>query len=590
MRQNDKIMKKSINRGIKMDNLTYDLSLKNEMDDFQVEFDCLSNLSSFIDDKRQYIDSQINNLDGKIEVLQKKIDECNAEIERLTYHGDTGDLILAVSSGVIAAVIDMVFVGECGLFKEASETAKDKFQNDLGRTHESLNRYIMKYARKNGYTGEEDLSKAISFLEKKFPVAQDNVWKCKKISSSKTHHLDDLAHHPTFLGLIAAIAVQYFGVAVFANRDGKVNFVFKPTKKELINIVILVVFTGLINWLVNIAENKMLECDKEIPKPIRKLIKNLRKAPIALAILKTFRNWKGHLISDMGGSKNTAGKGQGIPGFFLSFLKELSMLPILKDSKLPKILNDLYLHNKDSSLTNKLDLRAELTVCKSQCIPVIVNEMVVRTVYFVRHLIIESQGKKARDIEWSRVIPFYNRTIARMMTVATGTFTAIDLMDAAVETSIKNPNTCMSPYVFLGKMLVRVNFVGIGRFAIAVTTDVGMGIKKVRTENERSVLIQNLILSGQAKMYYRLADSQLAMVELYDTSIKVYDNEIAMWKQVEQTQKSIDELYCTIYYIGKFYAKSFEKMNTSLDKIEDSVTTIRENDPKFINELLQHLK
>ncbi len=580
-----------------MNNADYDVSLKTELDDLQVEFECSSTLPGLIDDKRQLIYTRLEELDSKIAECQKEVDRYNAEIERLTYNGDTGDLILAVSSGVLTGVLDIVFVGECGLFKNASDSAKEKFQKDLGSTHESLNKFILNYAKKKGYKGDR-LSGAINFLEKKYPVAQDNVWKGKGVSSPKTHHLDDLAHHPSVLGLISAIAVQYLRISVFANKNGDVKVLFvKPTKKEILQIIVPVVLSGLIFWLVNLAEKKMIEYDEELPKPIRKIVENLHKAPIALSLLKTSLNWMGHLVSDMGGSKNTAGGGEGIPGLFLSFFKELSMLPGLKDSKLPKYLNDLYRNNNNSkleelglSLTNKLDLRAELTVAKEQCMPVIVNEVIVRSVYFIRHLIIESKDKDVKDIEWSRVIPFYNRTIVRMMTVATGTFTAVDLIDAAAETAIKNPEACASVPTFLGAMLLRVNFVGIGRFAIAVTTDVAMGVKKVRDESERAVLMQNLILSGEAKMYYKLADTHLEIANLHNTEADMYDTEASMWKQVEQTQESMEELYGFVNKVGNYYAKAIENMNASFDAIEESVEDIREEDPEFIDELLKRLK
>lgn len=580
-----------------MNDSEYDVSLKAELDDLQVEFECSSILPNIIDDKRQFIYTRIEELDGKISECQKDIDEYNAEIERLTYNGDTGDLILAVSSGILAGVLDIVFIGECGLFKNASDSAKEIFQKDLGNTHESLNKFIIWFAKMKGYKGR-GLPNAINYLEKKYPVAQDNVWSGKGISSPKTHHLDDLAHHPSVIGLVSAIAVQYLRISFFANRGGDVKVLFvKPTKKEILQIIVPVIVSGFIFWLVNLAEKKMVKFDEDLPKPIRKIVDNLHAAPIALSILKTSLNWMGHLVSDMGGSHSTAGAGEGIPGFFLSLLKELSMLPGFKDSKLPKALNDLYRHNQNKqleeiglSLTNKLDLRAELTIAKEQCMPVIVNEAIVRSVFFVRHLIIESKDKELKDIEWSRVIPFYNRTIVRMMTVATGTFTAVDLIDAAAETAIRHPEACTSVPTFLGTMLLRVNFVGIGRFAIAVTTDVAMGVKKVRDESERAVLMQNLILSGEAKMYYKLADAHLEMANLHNTEADMYDAEASMWKQVEQTQESMEELYCFANKVGNYYAKAIGNMNASFDRIEESVADIREEDPEFIDELLKRLK
>ena len=40
--------------------------------------------------------------------------------------------------------------------------------------------------------------------------------------------------------------------------------------------------------------------------------------------------WAMHLIGDMAGSSATPGKGTGIPGVILSFLKEVSALPFFQ--------------------------------------------------------------------------------------------------------------------------------------------------------------------------------------------------------------------------------------------------------------------
>lgn len=55
----------------------------------------------------------------------------------------------------------------------------------------------------------------------------------------------------------------------------------------------------------------------------------------------------------MGGSKNTAGGGMGIPGILISLLYEVASLPVLKDSGLPAFVNNLY-------EKQKIDLRHEL--------------------------------------------------------------------------------------------------------------------------------------------------------------------------------------------------------------------------------------
>lgn len=76
---------------------------------------------------------------------------------------------------------------------------------------------------------------------------------------------------------------------------------------------------------------------------------------------------------------------------------------------------------------------------KRQSIPVVVNEMLVRGVYFVRRFIDEIKEKGAVDkINWHNCIPINNRTLQRMVTVASGTFMAVDLADAFIESAIES--------------------------------------------------------------------------------------------------------------------------------------------------------
>jgi len=402
------------------------------------------------------------------------------ELERLTNHAEGLDYALAASSGVIAGLIDVFFVGELGIFKDASEAAKNAFQVDKGHVHEKMNRYIEYYAKGKGYDGRKGLTGAIEFMEKKYPVLQDNVWSGKGISSTKTHHLDDLAHHPTLLGLLSAIMVQYLRLSTFAGKDGKVTFLLVETdKKELIKIFAPVVLSGFLKWIIYMAEREdVVEID-DLPKPIQILIRKIHLIPVIIPLLKVVDNWYGHLVSDMGGSKNTPGGGTGISGIFLSFFKEISMLPGIDKSSLPQVLNNLYQGTKNSPLTDKLDLRTEVTFLKKQMLPVIINEVLVRTSFMIHHLIKELQTNDIQHLHWNSVIPFYNRSIVRLMTISTGTMEAIDIADAAIRATLKSGGTLPG---FAIQFCLRINFVGIGRFGIACATDVAMGIKKERLE------------------------------------------------------------------------------------------------------------
>lgn len=543
------------------------VSQKLQCEDLEVEFDVLPVVDPDVykDPRELEIYRGVSSVEAQLAATQKKIDEINSEIDRLTNHADGVDYTVAVASGILCGLMDSFFVGELGLFENANDAAKERFRNTKGSVHNSVNRLIEKYAKARGYQGD-GLKGAIAFLEKKFPVAQDNVWHGKGYSSTKTHHIDDIAHHPSILGLFSAILVYYFGLSTFINKDGKVTF--DLTNAHFKEFIALIIICGTIKWLTNIAEQKVIPCfDDDVPKPIQILIQNLHKAPAVISILKVVDNWFGHMVSDMGGSKNTAGGGTGIPGLFISFLKELTLLPGIKNSKLPKFINALYQNTKDSPLTDKLDLRTELAVVKEQGTPVFINEVVVRTFFFVRRILVESNTASViSEIDWESVLPFGNRTIVRMMTIASGTFTAVDMADAAIHAAGKSGGTLPG---FVAQMVLRINFVGVGRFAIAVGSDAKMGVQRSRARDERIALYSEMTALTNAKVFYKQA---------------------GMWIAAENTGETIEQACNAAEAAGAYYMEAMEDIDESLSKIETYLPAVKEKNPGLTDEMLDILK
>lgn len=478
-------------------------------DDFCVEFAIEPyELTSSLSEEQRKIFDAIKSIEAEQNYIDTRIDELNLEIDRLTNHADNADYMLSVGVGVLSALIDSFFVGEFD------------FANAKTNSHRQINNFIMKYAKMNGYK-ENRLDGAIAFLEKRFPVLQDNIWKGGGIGvGTKNHHLADLAHHPTPLGLLASVIVQFFRLGLFVNKDGEWKITFVSTDaKDLFKIWSPIVISGVLLWLINVAESKYKdEIDRKIPKPIQKIIKLLAASPAIISILKAVINWAGHLVSDMGGSKNTAGGGMGIPGLFVSLLHELSSLPLLKETDLPRYVNDLY-------TKEKFDLRSEFAVIKElgrQSIPVLLGDMLVRTFYFVRHIILEyNKNNNFKDINWNNVVPLNNRTIARMIMIESGVFTALDLADAAIRSGIKNgpPNNPL----FWKDVILHVNFVGIGKFAIAVGTDICMGINREKAVKERLILINKQLTLQNAKVFYLQENMWLEAKNTYEAFVSLSD-------------------------------------------------------------------
>ena len=416
------------------------------------------------------------------EALEKRLQQLNDELERFTVHDNTVEYAYAVAVGIVAGWLDSMIFSDLTAFSP-----------DIALSHKTVNNFIQEYAKSRGI-GKDRLKDAIRELEEAFPVAQDNVWKGAGIGvSAKNHHLADLAHHPTPAGLIAALMVQFLRVGTFVNKNGEWHFLIVDTSiKDIAGIAIPAIITGILNWLVNISEEKYeAKTGEEMPDAIRKLAHSIASTPAIIEVAKCADTWFGHLVSDMGGSKNTAGQGMGIPGIFLSLLYELSALPIFKETGLTAVLNDLYENHK-------LDLRHELAYSeqlKNQAISVVYIEVFIRVVCMIYHLEFELLArKKLKDINWRYVIPFANRTVDRMLAVAFMTFNVIDTGDAAVRAAIESGGNWV---IFAGRFVARYNYVAAGRAALAVVREFSNEKKEAQLIHERM-----LLMDAKAHMMY----------------------------------------------------------------------------------------
>lgn len=511
------------------------VSYKQELvdDDFVVEYEVVpvfspSDLQSSL---KNEICNAISDLDKRIDFIDNEVAKLNSEIERYTNNADWLDYTVAVSSGVLCGMIDSFFVGE-------TEINKEKIQK---------------------------------FLEEKYHTAHDSGYKHKTegdhwIDSAMFHRLDDLAHHPTLLGLVASILSRYLRLVIFIDgTDGKPHIFFSDTSsgntkkrelKDLMKAWVGAIIGGICLWLVHVAEKKYEEInDEKMPKPLKKIVKAIGTMPMIIEVLKAVDVWVGHMMSDVSTS-------QGIPGIFLSLLKELSVLPILRNTNFRVYVDSLY--RKGEQNLNEWG-GVVFTAAKKQAIPVLINETITRSFYFVRHLIEEYKAHNDwKSVNWENVISFKNRTIVRMLTISTGTFTTIDLADAAIRSAVKNAGQVASP-TFWKDFILRVNFVGIGRLAIAIGTDVGMGMKKSALENKRMVLMSEQIELLNARVFY------------YQEN---------MWLQIDATEQSLEDLEKYIDYSANVFSDSYSDIEKSIENIGKYIPEMEKKNPGLKQQLL----
>mgnify|MGYP000567039779 FL=1 len=114
-----------------------------------------------------------------------------------------------------------------------------------------------------------------------------------------------------------------------------------------------------------------------------------------------------------------------------------------------------------------------------------------------------------------------------------------------------------------------MNFVGVGRFAIAAGTDIGMGIKRNKLRNERMQLYTTSIRLLNAKVYYCEAN---------------------MWIAAEDAGKSIEEAYQVMIVSVERYQESIQQISEDMKKLDKLIPEAEKNNPGLTDDIYDILK
>ena len=432
--------------------------------------------------------------------LNQKIFDLDQKIGMLSSQADSWDYFVSIASGLLCAALDILWVGEFDLAR------------GRGIADEQVNEFVKKTAKMLGCE-DDDLTSAVKFLEKKFPLAADG--NTADFGGGLQHHLRDFAHHPTVVGLAFSILTQFTEKSYGTDKEGR--FI-----------------------VVNVPETHKMFIGDDVPTKI-----------FYGTVI-----WFFHLVSDVAGSSSSVGKtgGTGIPGPILALAKELSALPIFQNIMIgeyspsvwiSKLFNGTFfaLHDESGKIIKdtaiRFDLRGELGVAVElgrQSLPVIANDCIVRAFYFVRRFVMELREKNVRSfeelkrIDWQKVKPINNPTLARMLTVSTGVFTAVDIGEAIVSQ----------------KYLVSVNYVGIGRFAVAVGQDVAWCLK-VRDLKKVKAVYENIkhsaFMQEDEKIYERIGEDAMDMNKF---GLTIEQTEILYNLEYHKTRHDMEHTKLTI--------------------------------------------
>lgn len=536
------------------------VDFRSTCDNLDVEFELmpLVDIENIKDERQRKIVAGTAEVDEQLLEVQDRITKLNSDIDKLTNHADGVDYAIAVTSGIITGMIDAILVGEWSFAEAKKETYKKETSKVIefakkqpnyipycNTTLENTKKIPPKPVNPRRIPKDPDrLETAIEFLEFQFHLPGDGAYRSGNYGiNGKTHRLDDLCHHPTIVGLVYCVIVQFTGHTKYVNKYGE-DIKIPITVNEYGNFVgknpVTKLFAGVINWFITCA--------------------------------KTIANRKGHLMSDIATSSS-------LPGSFLSTITELASIPCFRNEEFLMRLRDAFQKGIGEGkgqidlgafnvlfegAQSKLDVITEKAVMhelKRQAMPVVINEILVRASYFIRRFISELKEKQdVREVEWKKIIPFNNRTIVRMMTIATGTFTAIDMADAAVHAATKS----LDASSFFSNMLLRVNFVGVGRFAVAVISDVGMGISRSVKRNQRIKMQKEQILLLDAKVYYKQA---------------------GMWISAEDAGVTLEEAYRMMEKTTEIFAKAVVDVKDSLNNIGEMTFAIEEKNPGLLEEI-----
>ncbi len=238
---------------------------------------------------------------------------------------------------------------------------------------------------------------------------------------------------------------------------------------------------GLMKWLYD-ATAPEAESKKSF-KTLNRLRKVMHVNPAMSEVVKCVDKWQKQLAGEMKGFQNKYKRDMRVDEVFVSLLTALSDLKLMKGTKLPSVI-DKYRRADGMGIT-RIPLVEALS---RQAMPVVLNEIMVRTAYFTVRLARElATHEDVAEIDWDGVVPFGNRTIDRMIAVASMTFTTADTVDAAIHAATESAGNAV---LFSGIFVKHYNHIGFGRAAVAVYREIAAESAETKLLYEKRLLTE----------------------------------------------------------------------------------------------------
>ena len=126
--------------------------------------------------------------------IEKSIYELQIQIDKMSNKSDKIDYFVAVASGILTGMIDVLWVEDFNL------------ENGRNEAEEKVDKIVIKISKAFGCESD-NIQEAVRNLEGKFGIPSDG--NMNNFGGTKYHHLKDFAHHPTIIGLIFSLLTQF---------------------------------------------------------------------------------------------------------------------------------------------------------------------------------------------------------------------------------------------------------------------------------------------------------------------------------------------------------------------------------------------
>lgn len=324
--------------------------------------------------------------------LQKRIKD---EFTLKNAQCDKYDYMIAGTCGIIAGLVDILFVGAPGDSKlgdiadKQANKITEKFAGFIGFDENKIKEEYEKYIQKKLKDGKTPLDftdylnkRRLQFLEDKFEINYDQATtggkngtgEAVKNLSLKNHHLKSLGHSTDIIGLFFSILNQFTNTSSFINNGQIITIETEEFELQGHNFIAKI-FCGVANWF-------------------------------------------GHIMSDWTGSNSSiekANRGSGVP---IPFYNLFQMINI----------GEFGQHKQTfATITTKVfeegyDARHGMAMA----IPVLINELLIRFMYTMK-------ARFYHQKEWKDCTPKGSTPeVRRMLLISHGTLCIMDGTDAYI--------------------------------------------------------------------------------------------------------------------------------------------------------------